>query len=136
MLVQPYLLFNGRCEEALDFYRDTLGVTIEMLMRFKDSPEPPSPDCAPVSGELVMHASFRIGDSVLMASDGQGNDAPDFKGFSLSLTTADVDEAQRKFTALGEGGQVVMPLGRTFFAPGFGMLVDRFGVSWMVLAMA
>jgi PhnB protein len=71
-----------------------------------------------------------------MASDGQGNDAPDFKGFSLSLTTADVDEAQRKFTALGEGGQVVMPLGRTFFAPGFGMLVDRFGVSWMVLAMA
>ena len=136
MQVQPYLFFNGRCEEALAFYGDAVGAKVEMLMRFKDSPEPPAPDCAPVSGDKVMHASFRIGDNVLMASDGQGDGTPEFKGASLSLTAADADEAQRRFAALAEGGQVIMPLGKTFFAPSFGMLVDRFGMSWMVLAMA
>lgn len=136
MLVQPYLFFDGRCEEALDFYRDKLGAKVEMLMRYKDSPEPPSAECAPDNADKVMHASFRIGDTVLMASDGQALGKAEFKGFSLSLGVADAAEAQRKFAALGDGGQVVMPLGKSFFSPSFGMVVDRFGVMWMVLVPA
>ena len=136
MLVQSYLFFDGRCEEALDFYRDTVGAKVERLMRFKDSPEPPSMECAPDSGDKVMHANFRIGDTELMASDGQAQGNPEFKGFALSLTVTDGAEAQRKFAALGEGGKIVMPLGKTFFSPSFGMVVDRFGVTWMVLALA
>ena len=136
MQVQPYLFFDGRCEEALEFYRDAVGAKVEALMRFKDSPEPPPADCAPVGADKVMHASMRIGDSQVMVSDGDARGRPEFKGFSLSLTVADADEAQRRFAALGEGGQVAVPLGKTFFSPGFGMLVDRFGVHWMVLAPA
>lgn len=136
MQVQPYLFFDGRCEEALEFYRDAVGAKVEALMRFKDSPEPPPADCAPVGADKVMHASMRIGDSQVMVSDGDARGRPEFKGFSLSLTVADADEAQRRFAALGEGGQVVVPLGKTFFSPGFGMLVDRFGVHWMVLVPA
>ena len=136
MQVQPYLFFDGRCEEALEFYRDAVGAKVEALMRFKDSPEPPPADCAPVGADKVMHASMRIGDSQVMVSDGDARGRPEFKGFSLSLTVADADEAQRRFAALGEGGQVVVPLGKTFFSPSFGMLVDRFGVHWMVLVPA
>ena len=136
MQVQPYLFFDGRCEEALEFYRDAVGAKVEALMRFKDSPEPPPADCVPVGADKVMHASMRIGDSQVMVSDGDARGRPEFKGFSLSLTVADADEAQRRFAALGEGGQVVVPLGKTFFSPGFGMLVDRFGVHWMVLVPA
>ena len=136
MQVQPYLFFDGRCEEALEFYRDAVGAKVEALMRFKDSPEPPPADCAPIGADKVMHASVRIGDSQVMVSDGDAGGRPEFKGFSLSLTVADVDEAQRRFAALGEGGQVVVPLDKTFFSPGFGMLVDRFGVHWMVLVPA
>ena len=136
MQVQPYLFFDGRCEEALEFYRDAVGAKVEALMRFKDSPEPPPADCAPVGADKVMHASMRIGDSQVMVSDGDARGRPEFKGFSLSLTVADADEAQRRFAALGEGGQVAVPLGKTFFSPGFGMLVDRFGVHWMVLVPA
>ena len=136
MQVQPYLFFDGRCGEALEFYRDAVGAKVEALMRFKDSPEPPPADCAPVGADKVMHASVRIGDSQVMVSDGDAGGRPEFKGFSLSLTLADAEEAQRRFAALGEGGQVVVPLGKTFFSPGFGMLVDRFGVHWMVLVPA
>jgi PhnB protein len=136
MQVQPYLFFDGRCEEALEFYRDAVGAKVEALMRFKDSPEPPPADCAPVGADKVMHASMRIGDTQVMVSDGDARGRPEFKGFSLSLTVADADEAQRRFAALGEGGQVVVPLGKTFFSPSFGMLVDRFGVHWMVLVPA
>lgn len=136
MQVQPYLFFNGRCEEALDFYTHTIDAKVERLSRFKDSPQPPSMECAPDSGDKVMHASFRIGDTQLMASDGQSSGQPEFKGFSLSLTVADAAEAERKFAALAEGGQITMPLAKTFFAPSFGMLVDRFGMSWMLLAEA
>lgn len=136
MQVQPYLFFDGRCEEALEFYRDAVGAKVEALMRFKDSPEPPPADCAPVGADKVMHASMRIGDTHVMVSDGDARGRPEFKGFSLSLTVADADEAQRRFAALGEGGQVVVPLGKTFFSPSFGMLVDRFGVHWMVLVPA
>ena len=134
MHVQPYLFFEGRCEEALEFYRAKLGAEVTMLMRFKESPdqEGTAKMCTPGSENNVMHAEFKIGDSTLMASDGMAKEAPVFRGFSLSLTVADEADAKRKFEALGEGGQVRMPLGPTFFSPSFGMVQDRFGVGWMV----
>jgi PhnB protein len=133
-LVQPYLFFDGRCDEAIEFYRRALGAEIEMLMRFKDSPEPPPPGtCPPGWDNKVMHASFRIGGSTLMASDGCGTEKRTFQGFSLSLPVSTEAEAENFFAALAEGGQIQMPLAKTFFSPRFGMLVDRFGVSWMVL---
>lgn len=134
MLVQPYLFFDGRCEEALAFYRTALGAEVTMLMRFKESPEPMAPDmCPPGSEEKVMHASFRIGETTLMASDGRAQGKPMFQGFSLSLSAASDAEAERLYTALGDGGQVQMPLGKTFYASSFGMVADRFGVSWMII---
>jgi PhnB protein len=134
LMVQPYLFFDGRCEEAVEFYRSALGAEVEMLMRFKDSPEPPKPGmCAPGSENKVMHASLRIGDTTIMASDGRREGKPSFQGFALSLTAADEAGAERLFAALGKGGQVQMPLAKTFFSPRFGMVADRFGVSWMIL---
>jgi len=133
MQVQPYLFFEGRCEEALEFYRQALDAQVEMLMRFKESPEAPPPGAvAPGSEDKVMHASFRVGDSTLMASDGGCSGRSGFQGVTLSLNLADAAEAERRFAALAEGGEVQMPLGATFWSPAFGMLVDRFGVSWMV----
>ena len=133
MNVQPYLFFDGRCEEALEFYRKTLGAEVTMLMRFSESPEPCDPGMVPPGSEnKVMHASFRVGDATLMASDGNCTGQPKFAGVSLSLTVANADAAKRLFTALGDGGQVQMPLAKTFFSPSFGMVADRFGVSWMV----
>lgn len=133
-IVQPYLFFGGRCEEALEFYRNALGAEVQMLMRFKESPDPMPgmPDCFE---DKVMHASFRVGGSVLMASDGRCEGPAHFEGFSLSITVADEDEAERVFSALGEGGVVVMPLEKTFWAPKFGMLTDRYGVGWMISVM-
>ncbi|MBI2312593.1 MAG: VOC family protein [Betaproteobacteria bacterium] len=134
MQVQPYLFFEGRCEEAIEFYSAALGAEVEMLMRFKDSPEPPQPGMIPPGAEnKVMHASFRIGDTAVMASDGRCLGKPSFQGFSLSLTAANEAEAERLFAALGKRGQVQMPLAKTFFSPRFGMVADRFGVSWMVI---
>ena len=130
MQLQPYLMFDGRCEEAAKFYEKTLGAKIEKLVRFKDSPDPgmcPSPD-----GEKVMHMSLRIGEQALLASDGQCGGKPSFQGFSLSLNVPNEAEANRLFAALSNGGQVQMPLAKTFFSPAFGMLADRFGVSWMI----
>jgi PhnB protein len=136
MLVQPYLFFDGRCEEAIEFYRKALGAEVTMLMRYKDSPEPPQPGMVPPGAEnKVMHSSFRIGDTTVMASDGRCVGQPSFQGFSLSLTVADEADAERRFAALGEGGQVQMPLTKTFFSPRFGMVADRFGVSWMVIVV-
>ena len=135
MLVQSYLFFDGRCEEALEFYRKTLGAEVTMLMRFKDSPEPQQPGMVPPGSEnKVMHASFRIGETTVMASDGRCLGKPNFQGFALSLTVANDAEAERAFAALRDGGQVQMPLTKTFFSSRFGMVADRFGVSWMVLA--
>lgn len=134
MQVQPYLFFDGRCEEALEFYRAALGAEVTMLMRFKDSPEPLPPGmCPPGSEEKVLHANFRIGETTLMASDGRVTGQPVFKGFSLSLSVPTDAEAQRLFSALGDGGQVQMPLAKTFYASSFGMVADRFGVSWMII---
>ena len=131
MLVQPYLFFGGQCEEALEFYRKALGAEVQMLMRYKESPEQkrPVPDCF---DEKVMHVSFRIGETIVMASDGMCDGKPNFEGFSLSITVPDEAEADRVFAALGEGGLVTMALEKTFWAPKFGMLSDRFGVGWMV----
>jgi PhnB protein len=134
MQVQPYLFFDGRCEEAVEFYRRALGAEVQMLMRFKDNPEPPDPGMVPPgSGDKVMHTSFRIGDSTVMASDGRCQGKPSFQGFSLSLTARDDAEAERLFAALADGGQVQMPLAKTFFSSRFGMVADRFGVPWMVV---
>ncbi len=137
MKVQPYLFLDGRAEEAIGFYREVLGAELLMLMRFKEAPEPPPPGAvAPGSDDKVMHASLRVGQSELMLSDGACGGDTMFRGFSLSLSVADAAEAERVFSALSEGGQVQMPLGRTFFAPRFGMVADRFGVSWMVVSEA
>lgn len=133
MQVQPYLFFDGRCEEAVEFYRSALGAEVVMLMRFKDSPDPPPPGMVPPGGEnKVMHAALRIGDAMVLASDGRCSGQPSFQGFALSLTAANEAEANRLFASLAEGGQVQMPLDKTFFSPRFGMAADRFGVSWMV----
>ena len=134
MLVQPYLFLDGRCEEAIEFYRKALGAEVEMLMRFKDCPEPAQPGMVPPGSEnKVMHSCLRIGDTRVMASDGHCLGKPSFQGFSLSLTVANAAEADRVFAALGSGGQVQLPLNKTFFSPRFGMVADRFGVSWMVI---
>lgn len=134
MHIQPYLHFDGNCEEALTFYSQALGAKIEMLMRYRESPEPPPPGMVPPGmDDKVMHASFRIGDSVVMASDNCTGKGVGFQGFQLSLGVADIAEAERCFSALANGGQITMPLGKTFFASSFGMLVDRFGVAWMVI---
>ena len=137
MQVQSYLFFDGRCEEAIEFYKKTLGAKVEMLMRFKDSPEPAQPGMVlPGAENKVMHSSFRIGDTVVMASDGRCLGKPSFQGFSLSITVPNEAEAKRVFAALGDGGQVQMPLTKTFFSPQFGMVADRFGVGWMVIVAA
>jgi PhnB protein len=133
-IVQTYLFFDGRCEEAIEFYRRALGAELIMLSRFKDCPEPPQPGCAaPGLEKKVMHAQFRIGDTTVLASDGRCTGKPSFQGFTLSLTVPTEAEAERLFAALADGGQVQMPLAKTFFSARFGMVADRFGVSWMVL---
>jgi PhnB protein len=135
MKVQPYLFFDGRCEEAIEFYKRTLGAEVLMLMRFNEAPEPPPPGMVPPGSEnKIMHASMRIGETEVMASDGRSMGNPVFQGVSLSLSVASEAEADRLFNALGEGGQVQMPIGKTFFSPRFGMVADRFGVSWMIVA--
>ena len=134
MKVQPYLFFDGRCEEAIDFYKRALGAEVLMLMRFNESPDPPPPGMvAPGSENKIMHACMRIGETEVMASDGRAMGKPEFKGVTLSLSASSEAEADRLFNALAEGGQVQMPIGKTFFSPRFGMVADRFGVSWMVV---
>ncbi len=132
MQVQPYLMFGGRCEEAIEFYRQALGAEITMLKRFKECPEPYK--CQPGTEDKVMHMCFRIGDTALFASDGRCDGKPDYSGFSLALTGDDDAAAERLFGRLADGGQVQTPLTKTFFASSFGMVADRFGVSWMILA--
>ena len=134
MLVEPYLFFDGKCEEALEFYRHAIGAEVTALLRWKDSPDPAM--TMPGAADKVMHSRLRIGDTTVMASDGRCQGKPDFQGFSLSITAADAAEADRLFAALGEGGQVQMPLSETFFSPRFGMVADRFGVSWMIYVEA
>lgn len=131
MQVQPYLFFDGRCDEALDFYKKALGAEVAMLMRWKDSPDKSM--CTPANENKVMHSSVRIGDTTLMASDGRNTGNPNFQGFALSINAKDEADADKLFAALSDGGKVTMPMAKTFFSPRFGMLADKFGVSWMVI---
>jgi PhnB protein len=132
MQIQPYLFFEGRTEEALEFYKSKLNAQVEFMMRYKDNPDPKYNP--PNSGEKVMHSCFRIGDTQVMASDGNCTGKPSFQGFSLTFNAADEADAKRRFSALAEGGQVNLPLSETFFAKSFGMVADRFGLNWMVMA--
>jgi PhnB protein len=129
--IQPYLFFNGRCEEALEFYRRHLGAEIGDLMRFKDSPDQQS--CGSGGPDKIMHVSFRVGDTQIMASDGRCEGTTNFQGFALAYTVPSAADADRVFAALADGGEVQMPLSETFFSSRFGMVADRFGVGWMVL---
>jgi PhnB protein len=132
-IIQPYVFFNGHCEEAVGFYKKALGAEVEMMMRYKESPEPPPPGMIPPGFEnKIMHTSFRVGQTTVMASDGCSAGKPAFEGFSLSLATPSEAEADRAFAALSDGGKVKMPLGKTFWSPRFGMVEDRFGIGWMV----
>ena len=135
MKVQSYLFFDGRCEEALEFYKRAVGAEVTMLMRNRESPEPPPPGMLPPGSEnKIMHAQFTVGDTELMASDGHCKGKPHFEGVSLALSVPDDATARKRFDALAAGGHVDMPLTRTFFSSSFGMLHDRFGVGWMVMA--
>jgi PhnB protein len=134
MPVTPYLFFDGRCEEAVEFYKKALGAEVGMMMRFKESPEKmPADKVPPGSDNKIMHACIRINGAEVMASDGLAQGKPKFEGFSLSLNAKNEAEADRMFAALADGGKVQMPLGKTFFAKRFGMVADRFGVGWMVI---
>lgn len=135
MKLQPYLFFNGRSEEAIGFYKRVLGAEVKMLLRWKDCPDPNMPQ-QPDKADKVMHAQVQIGDTEVMMSDGECGGQTEFQGFSLTLNVASEAEADRVFAALSEGGQVRMPLGKTFFAKHFGMLADRFGIGWMVIVPA
>ena len=132
-IIQPYLFFDGKCEEAIEFYKKALGANVNMLMRFKDSPEPTPPGCGPTDSNKVMHAQFQIDETVIMASDGRATGQPKFDGFALSLSVKTEAEADKAFNALADGGKVEMPLAKTFFSARFGMVKDKFGVFWMVL---
>jgi len=135
MDIQVYLFFNGQCEEALAYYKETLGAEVEMLMRFSESPDPlPPGTIAPDFTEKVMHCSFKVGDTVVMASDGMCASATHFDGFCLSLNVATAAEAERQFATLAADGNVTMPIAKTFWSPRFGMVKDKFGVHWMVNA--
>ena len=134
MHIQPYLFFDGRCEEAIDFYKQAVGAKVEMLMRFKESPEPHRPGALPPGSEnKVMHASLKIGETNVMVSDGECTGSAKFSGVNLSISVATDAEADRIYNALKEGGKVTIPIGKTFFSSRFGMVHDRFGVSWMVI---
>jgi PhnB protein len=131
MQVQPYLDFNGRCDEALEFYKKALGAKVGMLMRWKDSPDKSM--VTPQNADKVMHSQFQIGDTTVMASDGRSGGQPNFHGIMLSISASSEADADKLFAGLADGGQVQMPMGKTFFSPRFGMVADKFGVGWMVL---
>lgn len=135
MNVQPYLFFDGKCEEALEFYKSAIGAKVDMMMRFSEAPEKPPEGAMPAGSEKkIMHAAFKVGDTQIMASDGHCAGKPSFQGFGLTLNAANDAEADKLFNAVGKGGQVQQPLTKTFFASRFGMVTDRFGVMWMVIA--
>jgi PhnB protein len=134
MLIQPYLFFEGRAEEAIEFYKKTLGAKSDMVMRFKEAPDQSM--ISPGSGDKVMHSAIKIGDTTLLVSDGRNTGKPNFQGFSLTVYAKDAAEADKLFGALGDGGQVRMPMEKTFFAKRFGMVADKFGVGWMIIVPA
>lgn len=130
--VQPYIFFDGKCEEALEFYKDAIGAKVDMMMRFKEAPD--QSQMQPNTGEKVMHAAFHVGTTQVLASDGHCAGKPSFQGFGLALNAKNDAEAEKLFTAVGKGGQVLQPLTKTFFASKCGMVTDKFGIMWMVMA--
>ncbi len=131
--ITPYIFLSGRCEEALNFYRDALGAQIDVIMRYNESPEPIPPGMLQEGFETkVMHSSFRIGGNLMMASDGC-DDKSTLHGFKLALSVASEEEAHKAFNALANGGTIEMPLTATFWSPFYGMVKDRFHVKWMVM---
>jgi PhnB protein len=130
MRIEPYIFFEGCAEQAAHFYQATLGAEIIALLRYSEAPDPTM--CPVDDPEKVMHMNLRIGDSVVMGSDGNCSGEARFQGFALTLNAKDVNEAEKLFGLLADGGQVQMPLEETFFSPAFGMLADRFGVPWMI----
>ena len=135
MNVQPYVFFDGKCEEALEFYKGAIGAKVEMMMRFSENPDKPDPAMMPPSSDnKVLHAAFKVGDTQILASDGHCTGKPSFQGFALTISAANDAEAEKLFNAVGKGGQIQMPLAKTFFASRFGMVTDRFGVVWMVIS--
>jgi PhnB protein len=130
MAIEPYLFFDGHCEEAIEFYGRALGAKATMLMRFKESPDPGS--IPPGSENKVMHANVQIGDGTVLMSDGHSQGKPSFAGFGLSLTASSDAQVDRYFNALTAGGTVQQPLTSTFFSSRFGMVTDRFGVLWLI----
>jgi len=133
MKIEPYLFFEGRAEEAIEFYKKTVGAQVQMMMRFKECPDPAGCPPGPGMGDKIMHATVQIGSTAVMLSDGRCESKPTFEGFALSISAADPAETGKLFKALSDGGQVVMPMAKTFFSPAFGMLKDKFGVMWMVI---
>jgi PhnB protein len=131
MNIQPYLSFEGRCDEAIEFYKNAIGAKVDMLMRFKEAPDQSM--VTPESKDKVMHAALHAGDTQLLMSDGRCTGGPNFQGIALALSANTEADAERIFNALAEGGKVNMPLAKTFFSPKFGMVADKFGVGWMVL---
>lgn len=132
MHVIPYVFFDGRCQEALDFYKKAIGIQPGMMMRYGDSPEP-SPEGMTIPKDNIMHAEFKLGDTTIFCSDGMSQGTPKFDGFSLAIAADDKSDCEKKFKALSDGGEVVQPLIETFFAHSFGMLKDKFGVNWMLI---
>jgi PhnB protein len=132
MKVEPYLFLDGRCEEALEFYKKAIGAEVTSLMRFKESPDQ-SMVHGGQDGNKILHASFRVGETTIMASDGENKGNPNFQGFGLSIAVKTEAETKKLFNALAEGGRVQLPLTKTFFSPSFGMVADRFGIMWMLI---
>jgi PhnB protein len=132
MNVQPYLSFEGRAQEAIDFYKSALGAKVDVVMHFKDAP--PEVQTSPGSKDKIMHSAIHVGDTQIMLTDGQCSGKAVFSGITLTLNAAGTAEAEKLFGALGQGGKVTMPMSETFFAHRFGMVADKFGVNWMVLA--
>ena len=132
MYVEPYLFLDGRCEEALEFYKKAIGAEVTALIRFKDSPDPTMVHGG-ADPNKILHAVFRVGETAIMTSDGRNQGKPNFQGFALSIAVKTEAESKKLFNALAEGGRVEMPLAKTFFSPSFGMVADRFGIMWMIL---
>lgn len=136
MIVQPYIFFEGRAEEALEFYKSALGAEVIMMMRYSEAPDEEARRSAPAGPDKVMHMAFRVGETMVLGSDGYARGQPEFKGFGLALSTRSEAEAESAFAALSDGGSVATPMAKTFFSPRFGMVTDRFGVLWMVMVDA
>ena len=130
MHINPYLIFDGRCEEAFRFYEKCFKGKIIAMLTHKGTPAEAHVPAAWI--DKILHARLDIGDQVLMASDAPPGRYEKPAGFSVSLQVKDPAEAERLFNALAEKGEIRMPLEKTFWSPRFGMLVDRFGIPWMI----